>query len=198
MVAQRYQFSKRKGEKKMAYSAELEMWAEQNTPSDGILQFAQQIDLASTLDDAAANPAVMQIMESILNAADDEDSIFAAANAGTLSSKEWKNHPFRLQEVDIQYKRSAVTYREQGGFPWYSLLQVTDLEDGVLKPVTCGGYSAVTTIWKLQLSGVLAKYKDEGGMPLQFVGKQTSRFEVILVQPFRMMDSKKSFRAEKA
>jgi hypothetical protein len=166
-------------------TTEVDQWIDRNSPKAAVEAFARAIDLESTIDDSETNPAVLDIMASILTAEDNEDAIFAAANAGAISGKDFANKPFLLKSADIQWKRSGAVYRDQGGFPWYALMHITDLETGEERVMTCGGLSIVTTIWKLQRAGILDKYED--GMPLVFTEKATgSGFNTLLLNKYIM------------
>lgn len=169
-------------------NAEVEVWVERNhdllTPE--MRQFARAISLEASFDDSASNPAVLQIMQNILTA-EGEDEIFAAANAGTTAGKEYVDKPFLLKQDDIHWKKSGAMFAEQGGFPFYALMNVTDLETGEYpRVINCGGYTFLTTMWKLAQGRILGQYEDKGGMPLIIRGKPASQGVVLIPQKFIM------------
>src|SRR5258708_17739171 len=118
-------------------SAELVQWFD-TTESAGleipasIRNMAIMLDGRATLDASGANAATLSIMKAILEA-EDEDAIFAAANAGTTSSKNFIGVPFALNgdpSVSIEYKKSGAMIREQGGFPFYALIKMFTMLPG--------------------------------------------------------------------
>lgn len=168
-------------------STELEVWVDSNpNAGDDIISFAHTVDALSTADSGELDKSVLNFMSRIL-AADDEDAIFAAANAGTTATKEFFNTPFLLKSTDIEWKRSAATYIEQGGFPWYTLVRVTNMSTGEEMTLNGGGFSYMTTMYKLWKTGILAKYDEDGGMPLIMEPKATAKgFAVVLLKKFNM------------
>src|SRR5260370_7687877 len=109
--------------------AELVQWfdttesAGLKTPAS-IRNMAIMLDGRATLDASGANAATLSIMKAILEA-EDEDAIFAAANAGTTSSKNFIGVPFALNgdpSVSIEYKKSRPIIREHARFPFYALI----------------------------------------------------------------------------
>ena len=124
----------------------------------------------------------MGIMGKILNATS-EDDIFGAANGGMMSSKEYVQTPFRLKEDGLTARKSTVEDNE--GFPYYWILTVTEMESGEEVMVSAGGASAVATLSALRDNGILAKYEDQGGMPLFFFEKPAKNGSVILLKPWR-------------
>src|SRR5258708_6000399 len=78
-------------------SQELQEWeaATSGTIPAPVLAMARALDVESTLDDSAVNPATLDIMARILEA-EGEDAVFAAANGGTLKGKDFIGVPFLL------------------------------------------------------------------------------------------------------
>lgn len=171
-------------------SSELDLWVRKNesNANEHVLMFARKVDLASTLDDGVTDTSVLEIMSRILDATD-EESLFAAANAGTTPTKEFLNVPFMLKSDDVVWKRSRSEYIETGGFPWYALMRVTNLQTGEEQTLNGGGFSFVSTLWKLGELGVMQKYDEDGGMPLICEGKPAGRGTVVLLKPFKMARS---------
>src|SRR4029077_274325 len=161
-------------------SAELQTWVDRNPASREIIMFARKLDIESTIDSGVLDPTVLEIMHNILTATD-EDAIFAAANAGTVSGKNFTGIPFLLKSDGVQWKRSGNQFTSEGGFPWYALLRVTNLQTGEQQVVNCGGLSFVTTLWRLIETGSIESWDDKGGMPLQLIGKPTSAGYTILL-----------------
>lgn len=170
----------------MSTSTEVERWLDKNKPVSSVVQFARVMDLESTIDSGVLDPAILEIMSGILNA-DSEDAIFAAANAGTTSGKDFIDNPFMLKSEAIQWKKSAAAFQEQGGFPFYALMRVMDMMTGELRVLNCGGLSFLTTLWKLAQLGVIAQYDDNGGMPLVLTEKAASSgYTVLLLKKYQM------------
>jgi hypothetical protein len=168
-------------------SAELVQWFD-ITESAGleipasIRNMAILLDGRAQLDASGASAATLSIMAAILEA-EDEDAIFAAANAGTTSSKNFIGVPFALNgepEYSIEYKKSGAMIREQGGFPFYALIKMVNLVTGAEDTMTMGGQSAVPTLYRLNERGFL-----RDGYPFILENKQTgSGFNVVLLKKF--------------
>jgi hypothetical protein len=165
-------------------SAELEQYLTNTAITDEVAMFARVLDIEVTMDDGP-NPAVFEIMSAILKA-DTEDDIFAAANAGVISGKDFIDIPFRLRAEDIQWKKSAAAYRENNGFPYYILMRPTDLVTGERLVVSCGGSTFCTTIFRLGKKGHFADYEAEGGMPLYIKAKPVGLGAVLILQKYAL------------
>jgi hypothetical protein len=140
------------------------------------------LKLNATFDTGQAQ---LSIMDRIL-AAETEEEIFAAANAGTVSGKDLAGRPFVLVSDNVEWKTSAEQYRTQGAFPFYALIRCTALDTGDEVVADCGGYSFVATLWALTSRGFLQAYEEQGGMPLVIEAKRmTSGYDVLLLQPYR-------------
>lgn len=169
---------------------ELAVWVAKNSPSPDdaartavfkkIAAFAAKLDLESTIDDGEIDPTVFEIMAGILGA-DTEDAIFAAANKGTIATKTYLDQPFLLKRADIQFKLSGRRFTEEGGFPYYALLRVTDLATGEIVTLNGGGKSFLTTIWALQKSNSFERYEETGGMPMVLIGKIASSGNIVVI-----------------
>lgn len=142
----------------------------------------RRLDATATTDTATAQ---LEIMAAILNSTSLED-IFAAANAGTESGKDWgeRQEPFLITGWEV--KRSAPGFVSQGGFPFYYLLRVKSLENGREAVVTCGGYTFVSVMDALDRNGHLeAAEKAHGGFPMRLESRtmQGSGYDVIIPHP---------------
>jgi hypothetical protein len=124
----------------------------------------------------------MGIMGRILTAASEEE-IFAAADAALTSSQDYIQIPFRLKEDGLTARKSTV--EESNGFPYYWIMKVTEIESGEEVTLSCGGASAVATLSALRDNGILAKYEDQGGMPLVFFEKAAKVGSIVLLRPYR-------------
>lgn len=155
----------------------------------------EKLEIESTmLDDSPVS--AYSIAEKILSA-DTEEAIFEAANAGTTAGKNYVNRPFRLHENNISVRESNRDDLDGGlidprtGKQFYVLLSVTDLETGNDDVLNCGSPSIVTTLLALRDGGHMAKYNDEGGMPLMITSKPTGNGEVLILKPFRAANAAK-------
>lgn len=131
------------------------------------------------------------IMEAIL-AAESEDELFEKQEAGTVSSKDYLNKPFRLLPENITWKKSGQSYIDQGGFPFYVLLRVTEMATGDDIVIDCGSFSVISVLDKLLEFDTedrepekrsFERFRADGGRPLQFVGKQATNGTVVLLKP---------------
>jgi hypothetical protein len=159
-------------------------------------EVARNIQATSTVDLGEIDPAIRQIMESILGA-DTEEAIFAAANQSTTATKNFLDRPFLLRGEDIQWKESAEIYRSGKGFPWYTLLKITDLQTGEALTLNGGGWTFVFCLYRLQQINAFANH-EPNGMPMVLRAKPASSgYSVVL--PFRYeMLTVENARAKKA
>lgn len=134
------------------------------TPASLPPEFAAMIE---TLKDIAATEdalgASVQIAAGILaaGATGDEDAIFGAADAGTVSGEDYIDIPFRAVHDRITWKKSGDQYENDGGFPYFALVRTWNA-DGDPMVLSCGGQSVVPTLFALWDNGVLERYGDEG------------------------------------
>lgn len=128
--------------------------------------------------------AQFEIMAAIQRA-DTLDAIFEAANAGTMSGEDFVGRVFLLKSDGFEWKKSAMQFVRQGGFPYYALLRVTELSTGSDRVVSCGGFSFLSTLDALSTKGFLAQFDDQGGMPLVINAKtmKGSGYDVLLLAP---------------
>lgn len=132
----------------------------------------------------------LSIMESML-AAESEEELFDRQEAGAVSSKDFVLRPFRLLPENIQWKNSNKAYIEQGGFPFYALITVTDMETGDRVVIDSGSPSVISILSKLvefddpsRAVRSFEPHRERGGRPLQFVEKPVSSgYSVILLKP---------------
>jgi hypothetical protein len=113
------------------------------------------------------------------------DEIFAAANAGIVSGEDFTNRPFLLRSDGFEWKRAARQFIQDGGFPFYCLLRVTEISTGEVVTLGCGGWSFVATVDALDKGGYLEAYDAQGGMPLMIQAKtmKGSGYDVLLLVP---------------
>lgn len=159
--------------------SEIQVWAEETGATPRMLEVALKLNELSAPDNSI-DSSVVNIMESILNA-EDENEIFAAVNKGTVASKNYLNQPFLLKGSEITWKRSALVYRRQKGFPWYSLPKVIDLTTGEERILNAGGWTFVFCLYRLLEVDAFSKYEEDGGMPMILTGKAAaSGYTVVL------------------
>lgn len=158
---------------KRAFSAE-------NAPAE-VLNLLKRLNLNASLDSSTAQ---FEIMAGIQRATT-LDEIFAAANAGTISGEDFTNRPFLLKSDGFEWKRSARQFLQDGGFPFFALLRVTEIMTGQEKVIACGGYSFVATLDAISSKGYLEQCDAQGGMPLQIQAKtmKGSGYDVLLLGP---------------
>lgn len=143
----------------------------------------QQLEIEATIQDGDSIDAALDIMENILSATTEEE-LFEAQEAGTLSGKNYTNIPFRLRADGIEWKKSGPGFVGEGGFPYYCLLRISDMESTKTQVLTCGGKTFVATVRKLQQLQAFDRFDAEGGRPMQLVGKTVSSgFDVLLLKP---------------
>lgn len=127
--------------------------------------------MINTLTDIAGSDegglgASISIADGILAAAEsgDEDAIFGAANAGTISGEDYVGTPFYVRHDSVQWRKTGEQFMKEGAFPYYALIRTEDAE-GNSVVINCGGQSVVPTLFALWDAGILEKYGAEG-MPL--------------------------------
>ena len=134
----------------------------------------------------------LAIMDSIL-AAETEEELFERQEAGLISSKDYTLRPFRLLPEAITWKPSAQGFIDQGGFPFYAILRVTDMETGDTVAVDSSAPSVISVLDKMLqwddegrplAQRAFERFRADGGRPLQFVAKQVaSGFSVVMLKP---------------
>jgi hypothetical protein len=164
-------------------STELAEFAARDGIAPEVMLFARALDIEVGMPGDGPSTAVFDIMAQILNATD-EDSVFEAAQAGLTSGKDFKDIPFRLRREDIEWKRSASAYTENGQFPFYAMLRVTTLKDGEMKSISCGASTFCAVLFKLQKLGAFDQYEEDGGMPLVITGKPAGVGEVLIPKKY--------------
>lgn len=128
--------------------------------------------------------AQIDIMDRILRA-DTMEKAYQAANAGTISGKDFAGTPFLLREPgSIDWKRSAPGFIRQGGFPFYAFIRVISLATGEEALLDCGGFSFMAVLHKIVTTDEFEKHP--GGIPLILQSKtmQGSGFDVVLLLPY--------------
>lgn len=164
-------------------SQELVEWLDRGNIPPNVVRFARMLDIEATLDQSAINPAVYDIMSRILDS-EDADAVFAAAMAGTTAGKDFIDVPFLVKRDDWEWKKSAAMFREQGGFPFYTLMRVVNLQTGEQQVVSCGGYTHCTVMWRLAQLQEFDKESD--GLPMVLKGKPAPAGIVIIPQRYIM------------
>lgn len=154
-----------------------------------IAMLVRKLDFESQSSDSRA--AALSIMEGMLRA-ETEEELFERQEAGTVSSKDFILRPFRLLAENVQWKKSSAVLIEQGGFPYYALLTVTDMETGTDVVVDSGAPSVISVLSKLldmdtddrpMEKRAFERFRADGGRPLQFVEKPVSAGNVIMLKP---------------
>lgn len=160
---------------------EVEGWVTKHRSDLGsrTLAMLNEVMLEVGIDDSG-NTAAYDIMEQVL-AGGDMDAIFAAANAGTTSGKDYIDKPHYLRREDIQWKLSAVGMKAEGmGFPFYILAKVTDMETGERMVINCGGLTYCGTIFALTKIGAFDQFGPEG-MPMVIKAKAVDEVKSVLI-----------------
>jgi hypothetical protein len=143
------------------------------------------------MDASAANGGddALYIMDNIL-AAETEEELFARQEAGATAGRDFVNRPFRLLPENVTWKKSNDGFIKQGGFPFWALLRVLDMETDEYVVIDCGGKSVVAVLDKLLQfddesrplqSRSFERFRAEGGRPLQFVAKPVSSGQAVLL-----------------
>lgn len=158
---------------------EVEGWVERrrNDLGSRTLAMLSEVMLEVTMDESGSM-AAFDIMEQVL-AGGDMDAIFAAANAGTTSGKDYIDKPHYLNPDDVQWKLSTVGM-ETGGFPFYILTKVTDMETGERIVLNCGGLTYCGAIYALKKIGAFDQFGPEG-MPMVIKSKQVDAVKTVLI-----------------
>lgn len=158
---------------------EVEGWVQKrrNDLGSRTLTMLQEVMLEVTMDDSGST-AAFDIMEQVL-AGGDMDAVFAAANAGTTSGKDYVDKPHYLRKEDIQWKLSTVGMKAEG-FPFYILAKVTDMETGERLVINCGGLTYCGTIYALSKIGAFDQFGSEG-MPMVIKAKGVDEVKSVLI-----------------
>lgn len=158
---------------------EAERWVDRRRDDLGsrTLAMLAEVMLEVSMDDSGS-VAAFDIMEQVL-AGGDMDAIFAAANAGTTSGKDYVDKPHYLRKEDIQWKLSTVGM-ETGGFPFYILAKVTDMESGERIVINCGGLTYCGAMYALGKIGAFEKFGAEG-MPMVIKAKNVDAVKTVLI-----------------
>jgi len=142
----------------------------------------------ATMDDSG-NTAVWDIMEQILRA-EGADAVFAAANKGATSGKDFVGKPFYLDGADIRWKVSNVSLSKAASdpmvFPFYALLDITNMETGDVMPLTCGGVTFCTVLYRLKSAGYFDTPEYAEGQPFVIRAKPAGMGEVLIPEKYVM------------
>ena len=121
---------------------------------------------------------VMDLMEKILQADTFED-IFDAAESGMISGKDFAGRPFVVASADaVQIRPSNKT--ENGGFPFYAVLNVTEIATGEETVINCGGKTFMPTLWALLTKGY---FEEERALTILSVPSDAGAY--LLLKPYR-------------
>jgi len=156
-----------------------------------VRNFLRRLDLEATTEaQEGGDETVLQIINSIL-AAETEEELFKAQEAGVLSAKDFVNQPFRLKSENVSWRRSNI---ESSALPFFAIMKILDLEDGEEKMLACGGATFMVVLDKLISFGSLDRPEDsDQGRSLQITAKRTSRgYDVLLLKPFNMNGARKT------
>lgn len=165
-----------------------------NTPLELMVR---ALEIESTMDTEGPNPAVYNILNAILSA-DTENDVLAAAMAGTTSGKDFADVPFRLRKEDIQWKVSGGLYRTQGAFPFYALCEVTELQTGERRVISCGGSTFCAVMWRFIQTSVFDPYYDDGGYPFVIKAKPAGAGLVLIPQKYFIPETHRASAKAKA
>lgn len=134
-------------------------------PLANVAQMITVLEIEASVNADSGVDASLQIMENIL-AAETEEDLFQAQEAGTTSGKDFVNKVFRMTSEGIEWRRSRQTYIDQGGFPFFFLARILDVETNQELVINCGGKTVVSMVHKLQKLGGFDRFQAEGGRPL--------------------------------
>jgi hypothetical protein len=142
------------------------------------VKFAEEPDWAGGVDSMA---------ERIL-LAETEEEIFAAGElSGTTGGRDYVNEPFLLKSDDYIVRVSNIRDSDGNskGVGYYLLMRVTDYASGEEKIINTGAPAVVTQITHFDEKGILAKYDEDGGMPMMIGSKPSGEGNVLFLKPFR-------------
>lgn len=128
------------------------------------------------------NDFLMELMAGILNA-DSVDALYAAQNPnegnGLVASKEFLDVPFIIESDNITWRLSDEKYQKNnGGLPFYAILNVKKMEDNTPVAVDAGGLTVVTSLFTMQKKGWL-----DAPRGMKFVGHEGSNGTYITLLP---------------
>jgi hypothetical protein len=175
---------------------------EKATESTAVADYTGLRTMIETLRKIAVTPEtqtfdVDKFMEGILQG-QTPDEVFEAQQLTALSSQDYLEEPFYLKADGISWRYSALA----DGFPFYAMITATERESGEEITVNGGGFSFVTTLFRLQTLNWFDPAKHphdaEKGQLMKFQGKRTlSGNTVVLLMPVRSPAQKRaSARAE--
>lgn len=120
--------------------------------------------------------------------AETEEEIFAAGElAGTTGGRDYVNEPFLLKSGDYRVRVSNIRDDKGNskGVGYYLLMRVTDYASGEEKVLNTGAPAIVTQVTHFDETGILAKYDEDGGMPMMIGSKPSGEGNVLFLKPFR-------------
>jgi hypothetical protein len=112
-------------------------------------------------NEVLASPAeddsfVMDLLEQILTAETFDDIFAAQESGGSVAGKDFTMRPFLLKGEDIVIRKSAL----DTGFPFYALLNVTELQTGNTVALNCGGKTFMSVLYGLRERGYFTEEHD--------------------------------------
>lgn len=160
-----------------------------NEDHPALRMMIRALALQSSFDDSAsADDFAMRVMEGVLQAETEQD-VYDAQEVGMTAGKDFTDRPFFLYEEDISWKRSAEAYISQKAFPFYAILNVTEIDTGEVVTLDCGGKAFVSALYRLtQMDNPdpfdLDKYPN--GKPLQIKAKPVPAGTVLFLKPVNL------------
>lgn len=124
---------------------------------------------------------VMSVMERIA-AADSFDSIFASQDSSMVAGQDFLNRPFMVESAkDIDWRRSTIESNDFS-YPYYAVLNVTELSTENRVVLRCGGSTFVTTLYSLWSRGYFTEPR-----ALMILGHDTGNgFTYLTLTPFKL------------
>lgn len=126
-----------------------------------VVSMIAELDAIAVEDSTDAS---YQIMAGILAASSEED-ILKASEAATVSAENYIEIPFLVRHDNVQWRRSAKNFVEDGGFLFYALVRTLE-STGQEFLLNIGGWSTAPTLFAFWKHGILKSYEKDGGMPL--------------------------------
>jgi hypothetical protein len=111
------------------------------------------------------------------------DAIFAASEAATISGENFIGIPFPLIGNRIAWRKSGDQFQDQGGFPFYALVNTVD-PDGNNVMLALGGVSVAPTIFGIWDGGHLDEFGDKGLMVELYTVKTGSNWDLIKLRKY--------------
>lgn len=147
----------------------------------GLHSMVSMLEIEASLQDGNDSAEfVAELMDKMLTA-ETEEELFGMAEVGTIPGKDFVARPFRLKNDGIRWMRSRADLVAQGGFPYYALMDVEEIETGQTVTLNCGAKTFVATLFRLQKLGGFDQY--ENGRPLMIKSKSAGNGDVLILVP---------------